>query len=453
MIKQLFNDKGFYKLMLAIALPIALQNLISSSLNLVDTVMIGGLGETEIASVALANQVFFLFVLILFGVNSGSTIFIAQFWGKKDIVNIRRVLGIALISGGVVSLVFFVGAFFAPEFILKIFTTDAEVIRLGSGYLRIVSLSYLATTISLAYGFACRSIGKAKIPMMVSAISLAANTILNYILIFGNFGFAPMGVNGAAIATLVSRLVELLLILVLIYTKVDVLSAKVREMTDLSLDFVKKFFKTTMPVILNEGFWALGMTVYSVAYARIGTEAIAAVQISSTVQNLFMVVAFGLANSCTVMLGNKIGANEEEEAIAYANRFAVLGPAIGILLGMLLYLLSPLVLSLFSISSQAHHQAVNILTVMAIVISIKIFNAIMIVGILRSGGDTKFSLFLEMGSVWLVGVPLAFIGALWLKLPVYLVVAMVSFEELVKAVIGIIRLLSKKWVRNVIEQM
>lgn len=453
MIQKLFNDKNFFKLMLSIAIPITLQNLISSSLNMVDTVMVGELGETQIAAVGLANQIFFLFSLLLFGINSGTSIFISQFWGKKDVLNIRRVLGIALLAGGFLSVIFTIVALLVPDVILGAFTNDRDVIELGTGYLRIVSLSYFITAVSYAYSFASRSIGHAKLPMIVSAVSLGTNTILNYLFIFGKFGFPRLGVNGAAIATLIARLVEVILIVGIIYYKRYVLAGKAKEMFNMNREFVIKFFKTTAPVILNEGFWSLGMTMYSAAYARISTEAVAAVQISNTVQNIFMVVFFGLGNACAVMIGNKIGANKKEIAIDYAKKYSVFGPSLGILMGLVLILLAPSILGFFKVSESVKYDAVKILLVLAIFMSIKIFNIILVVGILRSGGDTRFSMFLEIGSVWLIGVPLAFLGALVWRLPVYWVVAMVSLEEVVKASIGIPRVISKKWVKNVVEHM
>lgn len=447
------KDRKFYKTMLAVALPIAIQNLISSSLNMVDTVMIGKLGETQIAAVGLANQLFFLFIVLMFGINSGCAIFTAQFWGKRDVANIRRVLGLALVSGGFLSLVFASAAFFAPRFILRLFTMDPLVIELGSQYLKTISFSYFITTISFAYAFASRSIGQAKLPMVVSAVSLLTNTLLNYLLIFGNLGFPAMGVRGAALATVIARSVELTLLLSTIYRQGDVLAGKVRELLDFGLDFVKRVYQTAIPVILNEGFWALGMTMYAVAYARISTNAVASIQIANTVQNIFMVVAMGLGNSCAVMLGNEIGAGRKEKAIIYGNNFIILGILLGIVMGGLLALSSPYILQLFNVSPGVHQSAYWILMVMSFTMVIRIFNTILIIGVFRSGGDTKFSLYLEMGSVWIVGVPLAFIGALIWKLPVYWVYGLVSIEEILKAFLGFPRVLSKKWVKNVVEHM
>ncbi|MSS43112.1 MATE family efflux transporter [Anaerosalibacter bizertensis] len=454
MVESMWKDKTFFKGMLGIALPIALQNLITSSLNMVDTLMISSLGDASIAAVGLANQVFFFYMLIVFGINSGSSIFISQFWGKEDIKNIRKILGLAICLGSVVGILFTIAAFFVPEFLMNIFTKDAEVVALGADYLKIVSLSYIVTAIGFSYSVAARSIGQARMPMVVSAISFVTNTFFNYLLIFGKFGFPRLGVKGAAYGTLIARIVELGFILYAVYSDRGVLAASIKDLTGWGKDYFMKYIKTTYPVILNEAIWALGNIMYSIAYARIGKEAIAAVQIATTVQNIFMVISRGLANAATVMVGNKIGGNEEKLAVEYSKRFLTIATMTGVVLGMGLFFSAGTVLKLFrKLTPEVYEIAKNILKVIGIVFFIKMFNGTMIVGVLRGGGDTKFSLFLELGSVWLVGVPMAFLGALVFKLPVHIIVAFVSLEEVVKAVIGIPRLISKKWVKNVTESM
>lgn len=450
-----FKNKDFFKVMLSIALPITLQNLVASSVNMLDTLMITSLGEESIAAVGLANQVFFFYAVTIFGVATGSSIFIAQFWGKKDTKNIGRVLGISLAIVCVLGAFFTIAALLAPDYIMKIFSNDSEVIRLGADYLKVVSLSYIITGISFAYAVASRSIGQAKLPMAVSMISFVTNALFNYLLIFGKFGFPQLGIKGAAYGTLIARALEIAILLIFIYkNKLNPLAQKIKDMTDWSKDFLKKYFKTAYPVILNEAFWSLGTVLYSIAYAKIGTEAAAAVQILNTVQNIFMVMARGLANACTVMVGNKIGADEEEEAVAYANSFMILSAALGLVLGiMLLFSTEGILLFFRNLTPGLHDASKKLLIVSALLFSIKSFNGTMIVGVLRGGGDTKFSMILEMGSVWLVGVPLAFLGALLFKYPVYYVYLMVSMEEVVKAIIGLFRIKSKKWVTNVINDM
>lgn len=445
------KDKTFYNKMLAISLPIMLQNLISSVLNMVDTVMVGALGEAQIAAVGLANQVFFVFFLLIYGINSGCGIFIAQYWGSKDEENIRRTIGFSVSAGAVVGLAFTLLALYMPRQIMQFFTTDQKVIEYGIGYMRYVSLSYMLTSISIAFSFAARNIGDVKAPTIISTSSLLVNGLLNFILIFGYFGFPRLEVQGAAIATVIARLVEAVALIYWVYVlrKSKVLAPGLKDIKRLTSKYIGNILVTAIPVILNDVFWALGMTMYSAAYARIGTTAIASIQIANTVQNIFIVISIGLASSCAVMLGNEIGSGNKDNAILYANRFMRISALGGMLLGIILILISPIILMLFSNTQAVQQSAQKILLIMGVFLWARFMNNTLIVGILRSGGDTTFSMILETCSVWLVGVPLAFAGALWWNISVYLVYTLISLEELVKIFLGMIRVRSKKWVRDV----
>ncbi|HYE83013.1 MAG TPA: MATE family efflux transporter [Clostridia bacterium] len=444
----LFNDRHFFSQMLKIALPITLQNLVLSSLNMVDTIMIGGLGETAIAGVGLANQYFFLLNLLLFGIVSGSSIFTAQFWGNKDVKNIRKVLGISIITGGIASVLFSLGGLLFPEEILGIFSKDPAVIRLGTEYLKIVLFSYIITAVTFSYSFSLRSTGDVKTPLTVSIIALGTNTALNYLLINGYMGLPRLGVAGAAVATVIARVMELILLIWFIYPKGGVLAASISEMIDLSASFVKQFFKVAVPVILNESMWALGMTMYAIVYARMGTEVIAATNIAGTIDRMMWVVFMGLGNACGVMLGNKIGSGEEKQVFIYAKRFAILNPAVAVILGIVVILISPWVFAPYRVSPVVLDYSRKILVVLCLFLWVKVFNYTNVVGILRSGGDTTFCLMLDTGGVWLVGVPLVFLGGLVWHLPIYYVYLLVHVEEIVKLIIGIPRLISKKWINN-----
>ena len=445
------KDRSFYNKMFAIAIPIMLQNLISSVINMVDTVMVGTLGEAQIAAVGLANQVFFVFFLLIYGINSGCGIFIAQYWGSKDEENIRKTVGFSVTVGALVGVVFTLVALYLPRQIMQFFTVDNAVIEYGITYMRYVSLSYVLTSISISYSFAARNIGDVKTPMMISTISLLTNGLLNYILIYGYLGFPRLEVEGAAIATVIARLVETLALIYWVYVlrRNKVLSPTLKDIKKLNFSFVKNILITAIPVIINDVFWALGMTMYSAAFARIGTTAIASLQIANTVQNIFIVISIGLASSCAVMLGNEIGSNNKEKAILYAKRFLLIGALLGLLLGGVIILISPIVLTMFSNTQGVQQSAQKILLIMGIFLWIRFMNNILVVGILRSGGDTTFSMILETCSVWLIGVPLAFAGALWWNLSIYWVYTLISLEEPIKAYFGIKRVKSNKWVRDV----
>jgi putative MATE family efflux protein len=446
-----FKDRIFYNKMFAIAVPIMLQNLMSSVLNMIDTVMVGALGEAQLAAVGLANQVFFVFFLLIYGINSGCGIFIAQYWGSKEEDNIRKTVGFSVVVGVAVGLLFTMVALYLPRQIMQLFTVDSAVIEYGIIYMRFVSLGYVLTSVSIAYSFAARNIGDVRVPMIISAVSLIINGVFNFILIFGYLGFPRLEVEGAAIATVLARFVETIALVYWIYMvrKNKVISPKLKDIKRLDLKYIKNILITAIPVILNDVFWALGMTMYSVAYARIGTTAIAAIQIANTAQNIFIVISIGLASACAVMLGNEIGSEQKDKAILYAKRFLIIGTLVGALLGILLILISPIVLMMFGNTQAVQQLAQKIMLIMGIFLWCRFMNSILVVGVLRSGGDTTFSMILETCSVWLVGVPLAFLGALWWHLPVHVVYTLICLEELIKGYFGIKRVRSNKWVKDV----
>jgi putative MATE family efflux protein len=451
--RYFWMEKEFYEPLLTVGAPIALQNLIAALLNMVDTVMIGGLGKTEIAAVGLANQIFFIFHLLAFGINSGAAIFFAQFWGQRDIKNIRRVMGAGLISGVIVGAFFTLVATIFPEAVLSIFSNDINVIRLGAQYMRLVSIGYIPSVISFSYGFVLRCTGQVMPPMKASMISLGINTLFNYFLIYGQFGFPRMEVAGAALATSLARVFEMIFILFIVYRNAWAPAAKLRELIDVNWAFICKFFRTTIPVILNELLWALGVTMFAVVYGRMGTDIIAGVNIFSTIERISMVFFFGLAQACAVTIGHRIGEGREEKAFQIAREYATVGPVVGLLIGGILLALSRPFLMVYQVSGPTLTVARQILFVYCLIMPLKVFNLINIVGILRSGGDTRFSLILDVGALWLVAVPLAFLAAFIWRLPPPMVYLMVATEELFKNIVGVPRLLSGKWINNLTHGM
>lgn len=440
----------FYNTLLKLSIPIVIQNLITSSINAVDTLMIGKLGEVEIAAVGIANQYFFLFNLLIIGITSGAGIFISQYWGQKDEKNIHRTLGLSLISSTVFSILFTIVAMIIPEYIMLAFNKDPYVIQLGTDYLKIVSISYVFTAISLVYGVSSRCVEDTIGPMLVSIIALLTNASLNYIFIFGHLGFPAMGVKGAAIATLVARVVETIALIIYIFFKKGILAAKFKSIMDISKDFIERSLKTIIPVVINDMCWALAMIIYAIAYGYLGTQAMAAVQITTTIQNVFMVFTFGLANGASVMIGHQVGAGNIDISLEYTKRFIKLSTIVGIVIGILLAISSPLILSFFNISQEVYQSALRILYIIAITMVIKVIGIVNIVGILRGGGAVSYSLKVEALTMWLVGVPLVFFGSFILKLPVEWVVLLVSLEEVAKVIFTMKKLKGKEWIRQII---
>ena len=445
-------DRTFLSRLGKIALPIIIQLIISNGLSLVDITLIGQLGDTAVAGVGLANQAYFLLTLLLFGISSASAIFTAQYWGMRDIKNIRRVLGLCLVLSLTGGTLFALIAVIFPEKLLSIYSNDPAVIAIGSRYLRIAGLGYIPFAITYSFSSILRSVGAVKIPMLVSGSALCLNTFMGYILIFGKFGLPALGVTGAATAVCIARLIEALVLLAITYIWRTPAAAKLSEMLAFDFTFVKRYLKTCFPVMINEMAWSIGFSTYTLVYAHISTDSVAAANICSTIENLATVVFFGLANACAVLVGNRIGSNEEHTAFNYARHSIILTVIGGLTMGAIILVGADHVLSLYKISAETFRNAHYILMVLSATVWVKAFNTVMFIGVLRSGGDTRFAFVLETLSMWCIGVPMAFIGAFVFHLPVYWVALMVIADELFKLLMTLPRFFSHKWIHNLARQ-
>ena len=444
------RDRSFIRELLVIAIPISFQQLINASLNMIDVIMVGQLGETAIAAMGLSNQVFFVFILILFGLTSGTAIFTAQYWGKREIEPIRKVLGMSLVAALFFSLIFTLVAVLIPETVLGLYTKDAEVIKLGSSYLRIVGFSYTSVAIATAYIAVLRSIQLIRMTVVATVAALVFKTILGYGLIFGIGGLPALGVRGAAIGTAAGWTLELALLLILIYTQKTPLAANPLTFFSFDMPFFLRVLKTASPAVANELFWSLGITTYNAIYAHIGTDSIAAINVNATIEQLGFVVFIGLGNACAVLVGNRIGAGKKDEAYEIVRRVVILGVAFAIGVGLMIVLLRDAVVGLYDLSPSGENNVRWLLLVMACSLWIRMFNFSIFIGALRAGGDTRFALIMEICSIWLIGVPAAYVGAFVLHLPVYLVYLMVILEEIAKAFVSGWRFRSRKWIHDLV---
>ncbi|RIK31858.1 MAG: MATE family efflux transporter [Anaerolineae bacterium] len=445
-----FKDKVFFRAMLALAAPVAFQQLITAGLNMIDVIMVGQLGETAVAALGLANQIFFLLILFLFGVTSGMAIFTAQYWGKGDVENIRKVLGICLTLAIFVAVLFSLAAVFIPEKLMSFYTEDAAVIELGSDYLRIVGLSYVLMAVSVAYISILRSITLVTMTVIVSVVSLGLKTAVGYTLIFGHFGFPALGVRGAAIGTVFGWTFECVFLLILVYAFKTPLAANPFRLFHFSRPFLLTVLRTSLPAAINEVVWSFGITTYNAVYARIGTDSIAAININATVEELMFVLFIGLGNACSVLVGNKIGEKDKDTAFEYSRRATIIAVMLSILGGAVVFLMRDRVAALYQLSPAAIYDLRQIMLVYSLSVWLRVFNFMLFIGALRAGGDTKYAMFTELFSIWLIGVPAALIGGFVLHLPVYYVYALVLLEEVIKAVIITRRYLSRKWIHDLV---
>lgn len=446
MFKKIFKDKIFLQNLGILAIPIVINELLNSAVNLMDTFMTGKLGAESVTAVGLGNQVFFLFFLITFGISSGALVFMGQYWGKGELNNLHKVLGIAFVLGGLDAALFFLGAMFLPKQIMSIYSKDPAVIELGCGYLRIVGISYFMTTFTVMINAALKAMGKAFQPMATTFVSLVCNVIFNYIFIF----ILNLGVRGAALGTVCARTIELGTIIVLVIVRKSHILTAPKNYFDFDFSFVKNYFKIATPVLLNEFMWALGVSTYNIAYKYSGTVAQASVQVASVVQNLFAVVGMGIGSSCGILLTNAIGAGQIEKAKDYGRRCYVLTIIVTIATSIILALSAGGIVSLFDIDETGQHYAMLMLLIVAVGMMFKNINYTTVIGILRSGGDTLVCLLIDTGSVWLIGVPMAFLGSAILHLPIYITFAMVYMEEVFKSVITTWRIKKDKWIKDVI---
>ena len=446
--KEMLRDRRFLKKALMIACPVALQGMLNTVVNMVDTLMIGGLGSSAVAAVGLANKYFFVFNLLVFGIVSGAGILAAQFWGNGDVKSIRKVLGLSVLLAAAGAFVFVLPGFLWPHHVMRIFTTSESSIELGVKYLRIAVLTYPFIALTNVYVAMLRAVNRVVYPVACSCIAIAVNVALNYVLIFGKFGAPEMGVAGAACATLIARCIEVSLILLYVYGKRLPLACGFKGLFGWKGDFIRRFLGTSAPVIANEFMWGLGTTLYSLAYGRMGDDAVAAITIATTIQDIFVVLFQGLSAATAVILGNELGAGKLKRAEKYATQFFILQFMVTMAADLLMVAGRWKIIGIYTITPEVAMDINLCLLVFALYMPAKMFNYVNVVGVLRSGGDTKMCLFLDTSGVWLFGVPLAFLGALVWKLPIYLVYALVLFEEVYKMVLGYWRYRQKKWLRN-----
>lgn len=443
---------SFLRHAFSIALPVAIQQLVASSVNMIDVMMIGSLGDGAVAAAGAANQIFFLLNLALFGITSGATVFLSQFWGTRDKLNVHRTGSLMLIIGCIATAIFTLGALFIPKYLVQLYVHEAYVIDLAAEYLFIVGFSYPFTAISMIFSTICRCTGNVRLPTVTSVVSVITNAVGNALLIFGLLGFPALGLRGAAIATVIARVLEASLLLLSIYRNNLPSAIPLRNLFGLERGFVKTYVRTTLPVLCNEILWSTGNSLYNVAYGQLGTSAVAAVQITSTVMQLFFVLQRGIGSACSIMIGQRIGAKDEEGAILDSRRFALLMPLAGLCICFVIYFTTPFILSLYNVTQETLDFAFQLLMLNALLFTIRPTGNGIVVGILRSGGDTLWAAIVDVGAVWLFGVPLAFLGV-YLGLPLWAVFLCVSSEDIVKLVVSIPRLLSNKWIKNVASQL
>lgn len=447
---------GFYRRLFLLALPLILQNLITTSLGFVDTFMVGLLGQAELSAVTAANSPVFLVQVIIFGFISGLTILVSQYWGKGDTEAINRCMGVALYIGTAVAALVALLLFCFPRFFMGLVTNNAQLIHIGAPYLRIVGISYIFNAVSSVYIGMQRSTENPVMGMAVFACSMLLNTFLNYILIFGKFGAPALGVTGAALATLSSRIVEFVITAVYALTCRRVplqFSALLRPGRAILSDFARY----SAPVLFNESLWGLGTTVMTaiMGHMAVSADILAAHAIMGNIDKFATVACFGVAGASAVLVGKRIGEGAEREEV-YSLSWCLLavsiliGAAVSVCLAVLLpAVFIPFLYPLFHLEALAERIAVTMCVVYILTLPMKAFDISNITGILRAGGDARMASVIDLCPLWFLAVPLTALTGLVLPAPLWVVCVCIQAENLVKMPWGIRRLRSRKWINDI----
>ncbi len=442
-------EKVFFKSVFALVIPVALQNIISFGVNMMDSVMIGTLGDTAISAAYIGTQPFVFLMSCGFGLSSGGTVLIAQYWGKKDMQSIKRVMRLSMQIVFALSLLIAIVCIIFPSQIMGLFSKEADVVAMAAGYLGLVAFSFVPYSIANNYMMSLRAVEKVTISAVIYGISFFINVFFNAVFIFGLFGAPAMGVRGAAVGTIIARVSELLMVLFYMYFKEKTVNFRLHDCRVLSFKILPQYMRISLPVLGNEMLWSIGFIATTAIMGQIGEVFVTANSIASVLQQLALVSVMGVANASAVLTGKTIGEGNSKRAQLIANTFIGMSFLIGIFNCVLILFIRPYFLMLYSTSAQAYTAAYNIMGVMALLQLVLCAEITCIVGILRGGGDTRTSFLYDCGALWAISIPAGIITGIWLEFPVPLVYVFLKLDSPVKGILSFIRIKSGNWIRNI----
>ncbi|MGN0658319.1 MAG: MATE family efflux transporter [Emergencia sp.] len=446
------DEKDFYRKMILIGIPVVFQNLISIGLNMIDTLMIGMLGEQELAAVGAANQVYFIFSVTLFGLYSGAAVYTAQYWGAKDIDGVRKMLGIDYMTGFIFALAVTAAALVLAPQIIGLFSDDETVISLGTDYIRIAAYSYVFSGMSLAVSYNSRAVQDLKVPTIINAAALGLNAVLNYLLIFGAAGLPAMGVKGAATATLIARIAEFCALQIFIYSKKShPFRTGLGNLFSFDRNRFIRVMKTAVPVVFTEFSWAISVSLIFAAYGKLGTSALAVAQVANVVCDMLQSFYFGVGNATAMIIGEILGQGNKDGAYEAGRRSVRIVWILNIFMTVIMILLARPVAGIYNFSGETNHLLIMALITMAITITPKMVGYIYIVGILRAGGDTLFCMKVEFLCNLCIQAPIAYFAVLVLGTSLPAAMLMVEIGDVIRILISMPRFRSRKWINIIAE--
>ncbi len=447
--KLFVKDKNFYKLLVAYALPIALQQLITVGVNMADNIMLGQLGEAPMSGATLANNFITIFQIMCMGLGMGASVLVSRFYGMKDQLSMKKSVVIMFRLLFIVATGFAISTALFPKEIMGLFTTEEEVIRQGTGYLLISIPCYYLNGYAVTSSIMLRSVGKANIPLISSCCSFFINIFFNWVFIFGKLGAPEMGVNGAALGTLIARVVEFSVILGFLFFADTNIGLRIKDLTISVKDLVQEYIRISIPVLVSDTLLGLGNSAVAVVMGHIGASFVAANSITTVVMSLATVVIQGISQASCTITGITLGKGEVEKAKAQGYTFAALGFIIGGFGCFLILAISNLVVGAYKIEPETVELAKDLMHAVAFVIWFQAANSILTKGTLRGGGDTKFLMVADIIFLWIFSIPLGALTGLVLKWPGFWVYVMLRIDQFIKCFVCVLRLRSGKWIKRI----
>ena len=447
----MIKEKTFYKSFMILALSLALQNLLTYGVNMMDTLMLGRYSQNAMGGVSLCNQIQFLLQMLVVGAGEGAVVMGSQYWGRKKLEPIPHIIGVALRFGGALAVLLFILVFGWPDQILSLLSNDPAVIVEGAKYFSIIRYTYVIFTITNILVASLRSIGVVRIGYMISGSTLVINVCLNYLLIYGNLGFPEMGVRGAACATLIARCVELIIVIWFLKYRENVLNLNLRKLLHIDTSYVRDYMKVSLPVLINQALWGVAQMVQTGILGHLGGDVTAANAISVQVYQVLSVVCYGAASAAGIVVGRTIGEGNEKKLHPLVTTLQVLFLSIGLCSGLAILLLRGPILAAFggTLTENAYRLSRQFMLVLAITTVGTSYQMACDNGIIRGGGDTAFSAKMNLISMWGIIVPFSAMAAFWWKCPPVAVFFLLKWDQLYKAIPVGIRLHSWKWVKKV----
>lgn len=444
------KEKEFYKQFIRIAIIIVMQNVLTLSVNLADNIMLGNYSEAALSGATAVNQIQFVYQQLIMALGDALVIFGSQYWGKGETKEIKKIGAIAMALGVVIISVFFIAASIMPENLMHIFTGDKEIVGQGILYLGIIRFTYIFLGIVLILLALLRTVEVVKIAFMLSASTLIINCSINWVLIYGRYGFPELGIQGAAIGTLIARIVELVVLIIYIKKKEMKLNLQIKDLFIYDKKISKVYIKLLGPVLFAAGLWGVNTAAQTAILGHMSSSAIAANSVSSNVFMLLKTGAIGAAATTTIIIGKTIGAGQQHKLKEYARTFQVIFVVIGIVGGLLLYLMIDPVLSLYNLSTETKDMAVTFLSIYSVIMVFMSYQMPTNAGIIRGGGDTKYMMYLDLISIYVITLPLSFYMAFIAGASPVVVVICLNLDQIFKGIPGFIKVNYGKWIYKLV---